>query len=172
LLLSRSSEGVAMKPYDIDKLIAKKQTESGQVFYEVRKIILNPDALSYCVDMMCEFYRDLRLDAVACSSGRGVVFAAPFAYRMHLPLMFLETLHNAFHQENYTLNTPRDQIDSNMKFLIVDDLIASGKTALSAAQCIEGRGSAVGAIFGIIGLKDRGYEENLLSYDVKTLISY
>lgn len=58
------------------------------------------------------------------------------------------------------------------KFLLIDDLVATGGTLDAARAIIEDNGAIVEAIGGVIGLPFLGYEELLKGHKVDVLLTY
>ena len=63
-------------------------------------------------------------------------------------------------------------IQKGQKFVVIDDLIATGGTLAAAKNLIEQGGATVTDFFGVIGLPDLNYEKVLAPCKVTTLINY
>ena len=75
---------------------------------------------------------------------------------------------------NATIEVHKDSINKNEKILIVDDLIATGGTALAAAKLVEISGGEVAGFIFVINLFDLP-GNNLLkkkSYFTESLIEF
>jgi adenine phosphoribosyltransferase len=71
-----------------------------------------------------------------------------------------------------TLEIHCDDLSAGKRWLIIDDLIATGGTLEAVAKMVERQGSQVAGIFGIIGLPFLKYKEKIGNYNPKTLIDY
>jgi len=161
-----------MVEYDLKKVICLEKQEDGDIIYNISKILRTPDALGFCIDQMCDFYRDQKLDAVACCYNRGVVFATPFAYRMHLPLYVVKNEEAQDSNYYYDMSIKGKNIKENQRILLIDDLVATGKSFHETAKFFTEINCMVVGMFAVIGLKNKGYEENLGKDTVNTLINY
>ncbi|MDD2297098.1 MAG: adenine phosphoribosyltransferase [Sphaerochaetaceae bacterium] len=173
-----------MDKFDLDSAIRKIHDfpRAGILFYDITSILTNPTAFKYCIDRMCEMYQDKNLDAIACVEARGFVFAAPFAYKMGLPLILVRKkgkLPGKTRERKYNLEYGQDYVSIHESdvtpgshILIVDDLIATGGTIKAAAELIEEMQGVVDGIFGVIGLPFLDYEKVLPTYEIQTLITY
>ncbi|MDR1596577.1 MAG: adenine phosphoribosyltransferase, partial [Treponema sp.] len=63
--------------------------QKGVLFYDITSILAEPRAFRYCIESMVEIYREKNIDAIAAIEARGFVFAAPFAFRMGIPLFLI-----------------------------------------------------------------------------------
>ena len=170
--------------FDLDKAIRKVQDfpKPGILFYDITSVLVNPEALAYCVNSMVELIRKKDIDAVAAVESRGFLFAAPVAYTLKLPIILLrkkgklpgETYRISFALEygEDTLEVHKSDVYKGMKVAVVDDLIATGGTLKAASELIEKGGAVVSGIFAVIGLPFLNYSEVLSQYDVFTLIKY
>ena len=61
----------------------------GILFYDITGVLVNPDALKFCIEQMIEKYKDVKFDAVAGVESRGFIFAAPFAEKLGIPLVLI-----------------------------------------------------------------------------------
>ncbi|MBQ9238251.1 MAG: adenine phosphoribosyltransferase [Treponema sp.] len=154
----------------------------GVLFYDITGIFVQPAAFTYCIDRMIALYRGSAIDAVAGVESRGFLFAAPFAERMRLPLVLIRKkgkLPGAKYTCSYSLEYGTASIEAHQldieagkKYLIVDDLIATGGTLNAARNLIEQGNGIVTGYFGVIGLPNLQYETALAPYPVQTLITY
>ncbi|MGI6432804.1 MAG: adenine phosphoribosyltransferase [Sphaerochaetaceae bacterium] len=173
-----------MQQFDLDAAIRKVHDfpRAGILFYDITSILTNSEAFQFCIDTMVEMYQDQKIDAIACVEARGFVFAAPFAYKMGIPLILVRKrgkLPGKTRERKYNLEYGQDyvsihesDIEKGTHVLLADDLIATGGTIKAAAELIEEMGATVAGIFGVIGLPFLDYEKVLSSYDIKTLITY
>ena len=71
-----------------------------------------------------------------------------------------------------TLEIHAADLTPGKKWLIIDDLIATGGTLQAVAMMVEQAGSHIAGIFGIIGLPFLNYREKIGKYNPVTLIDY
>lgn len=154
----------------------------GILFYDVTSIFTNPQAFGYCVDSMLELYKGESIDGVISVESRGFLLGACFAYQMKLPLVLArkkgklpgKTISQSYLLEygSATLEIHEADLVPGKRWLIIDDLIATGGTLEAVAAMIESVGAHVAGIFGIIGLPFLNYEQKIGKYNPKTLIHY
>ncbi|HHU88938.1 MAG: adenine phosphoribosyltransferase [Sphaerochaetaceae bacterium] len=173
-----------MENFNLDNSIRKIHDfpRAGILFYDITSILTDPLAFRYCIDKMCEIYKDEKIDAIACVEARGFVFAAPFAYKMGIPLILVRKkgkLPGKTRERKYNLEYGQDfvsihesDVEQGQRILIADDLIATGGTIRAAADLIEEMGGKVAGIFGVIGLPFLDYAKVLPEYKIETLITY
>ncbi|GHU30720.1 adenine phosphoribosyltransferase [Spirochaetia bacterium] len=173
-----------MLQFDLDAYIRKVPDfpKKGILFYDVTSILAEPAALEYCIDSMVDEYREKRIDAVAAIEARGFLFAAPFAVRMHIPLILIrkkgklpgKVITKTFQLEYATASVEihPDDVQKNQKVLLMDDLIATGGTLVAAQELLTEAGAIVTDVFGVIGLPFLGYGSKLPGIRIHTLINY
>ena len=71
-----------------------------------------------------------------------------------------------------TIEAHKADIKAGQKYLVVDDLIATGGTLAATKNLIEQGGGEVTDFFGVIGLPDLNYQKVLAPCKVTTLINY
>lgn len=169
---------------DLDKAIRKVPDfpKPGILFYDVTSIFTNPEAFQYVVDKMDETYKDAEVDGVIAIESRGFLLGAPFALKRSLPLVLArksgklpgDTVQQAYSLEygEETLEVHTADLTAGKKWLIVDDLIATGGTLEAVAKMVEKQGAEVAGIFSIIGLPFLKYDEKIARYNPVTLIDY
>ncbi len=169
---------------DLDKVIRKVPDfpKPGIKFYDVCSIFSNPGALAYVIDCMIEIYANEQIDGVIAIESRGFILGSPFAIRAQLPLILARkkgklpgrTLAESYALEygEATLEMHIDDVPEGKRWLIVDDLIATGGTIEAVAKMISRRKGQVAGVFSIIGLPFLNYEEKIGQYNPRTLIDY
>ena len=169
---------------DLDKVIRKVPDfpKPGVLFYDVTSIFTNPEAFQFVLEKMDDLYRDTKIDGVIAIESRGFLLGAPFALKRSLPLVLArkkgklpgETIQQSYCLEygEATLEIHKADLLPGKRWLIVDDLIATGGTLKAVAGMIEQQGAEVAGIFSIIGLPFLKYTEKIERYGPKTLIDY
>jgi len=128
------------------------------VFKDITTLLCSPGALGAAVDLMEREVSGLGFDAVASIESRGFVFGAVIAARRSLPLILVRKpgkLPAESIGEDYELEYGRGRVEmhrgsvpSGGRVLVVDDLVATGGSALAAARLVERDGGRVaGAVF-------------------------
>ncbi|MFP4415703.1 MAG: adenine phosphoribosyltransferase [Fibrobacterota bacterium] len=169
---------------DLDKVIRKVPDfpKPGILFYDVCSIFSNPQALTYVIDKMVEIYSNESIDGIIAIESRGFILGSPFAIRKQLPLILARKkgkLPGRTLQESYaleygeaTLEMHIDDVPEGKRWLIIDDLIATGGTIEAVAKMIQRRKGEVVGVFSIIGLPFLNYREKVGQYNPHTLIDY
>lgn len=158
----------------------------GILFYDITSVLTNPDAFKYVLEKSIEIYRPKieggKVNAVAAVESRGFLFAPAIAQAFSLPLVLIRKkgkLPGDVYRVGYSLEYGTAEIEVHkadvkpgQKFLVIDDLIATGGTLDASKKLIALGGAEVTEIFGIIGLPDLKYESVLAPTPVTTLINY
>ena len=61
----------------------------GILFYDITGVLVEPKAFSYCLDVMEEWCKAVKADAISGIESRGFLFAAPLAERLGLPFILM-----------------------------------------------------------------------------------
>ena len=148
--------------------------KKGILFYDITGILVNPKVFSYCLDKMTEMYKGEKIDAVAAIEARGFIFAAPFAYKMGIPLILIrkkgklpgETYSASYDLEygQASVEVHKTDVVKGQNVLLLDDLIAR--------SILEEGGAKVVGFCGVVGLPFLNYTKVLGDLPVKTLIEY
>ena len=156
--------------------------KKGIVFRDVTTLWKDGRLLRRGTEVLYEHYKDKKIDAVLGIEARGFVVGAPLAERLgvgFIPLRKVGKLPGEKIAESYdleygtaTLEIHKDAVEKGERILIVDDLIATGGTALAAAKLVEVlRGKVVGFAF-IVELSFLPGREALKGYDVYSIVKY
>ena len=154
----------------------------GILFYDITSVLTDPAAFRHCIRRMLDVYADVRFDAVAAVESRGFLFAAPFAQERGLPLVLVRKkgkLPGDVYRCSYALEYGTAEIEvhkadvqDGARYLLVDDLIATGGTLAAAKKLLAMGGGTVTDVFGVIGLPALHYEAALAPMTVTTLITF
>lgn len=145
--------------------------QEGIVFKDLTTVLTHPGALGDAVTHMLKMLEDIKFDAVAAVESRGFMFGGIIADRLDIPLVLIRKpgkLPADVISEDYTLeygtNTVemhRNSLPAGSRVLIIDDLIATGGTALAAAELIKRDGSVPVAAAFLMDLRFLGGAEKL-----------
>ena len=127
---------------------------------------------------MTDPWKDTSIDAVLSIESRGFIMAGAIAYNIDaafIPLRKPDKLPGETFKVSYTLeygstemHIHKDALDNHKNLLIIDDLLATGGTALAAVDLIEmfDNKNIVGAGF-IINLPDLNGDKKLQERGIK-----
>ncbi len=156
----------------------------GIMFRDITTLLENPQALAYTVKKFKERYQNKGITKVAGIDARGFIFAALLAQELKLPLVLLRKKGKLPHQtisESYNLEygsaaleLHKSSIQAGDKVLILDDLLATGGTALAAAKLIEQLGARIESLAFVIDLPDLKGAEKLRAagHNVFSLVEF
>ena len=158
--------------------------KKGILFRDITTLIKNEKAFSETIDQIVEKSKKFEFDKIAAIESRGFVFASAVSYILKKPFIMLRKK-NKLPADTYsidfeleygtaTIEVHKDSIDKNDSVLIIDDLIATGGTALAAAKLIEMSEGNVAAFIFVINLFDLGGCKDLINkgYKVENLIEF
>lgn len=125
----------------------------GIVFKDITTLLNNKDAFRLLMDHLERRYKDIDIDYVAGIDSRGFIFGAALADRLHkgfVPIRKAGKLPYTTISEKYALEYGFDEVEIHLdafgaekgaKVLLIDDLIATGGTAVAAATLINKAGA-------------------------------
>ncbi|EAI8628731.1 adenine phosphoribosyltransferase [Campylobacter lari] len=137
------------KKYLLDSIRAIKDfPKKGIVFRDITTLLNNKEAFAFLMDHLVEKYQNAKLDYIVGIESRGFIFGAALSARLRLPFVPIRKpgkLPLKCLQESYSLEYGSDTIEihidafNNQKanVLLIDDLIATGGTAIAAVKLIE-----------------------------------
>jgi adenine phosphoribosyltransferase len=153
----------------------------GILFYDVTSIFTNPKAYKYVVEQMVSLYKNVEVSGVIAIESRGFLLGSCFAVERGVPLVLARKkgkLPGKTLEESYALEYGQATLQIHSedlkpgRWLIIDDLIATGGTLEAVAKMVLRQGAEVAGMFGIIGLPFLKYEEKIGAYHPRTLINY
>ena len=154
----------------------------GVTFKDITPLLAHKKAFSYTIDALAHQYDRDEIDKVLGIEARGFMVAAPLAYRFTaglIPVRKAGKLPWEVESETYDLEYGTDElqmhsdaIESGERILIVDDVLATGGTALATAKLTERCGGKVAGITTIMELAFLNGRGRLSGYDFFSLITY
>jgi adenine phosphoribosyltransferase len=156
--------------------------KKGIVFKDITTLLQNGDAYRLALNQMLKRYLEATIDKVVGIEARGFIFGGVLAYKLgcgfvparkpgKLPYRTLREDYALEYGAN-SLEIHSDSIRPKEKVLIVDDLLATGGTALAAARLAEKLGGKVVGIEFLVELSFLHGRERLGSYPVNSVITY
>ena len=150
----------------------------GILFRDITTLIAHPEGLSATLDQLVEAARRTQPSAVAGIEARGFIFGAAIAARLGLgfvPLRKPGKLPVATIGIDYALEygQARLELDPTLivegePVLLVDDLLATGGTALAGAELLRRAGARIEQALFVIDLPELGGSEKLRAADVQS----
>jgi len=154
----------------------------GILFRDITTVLKNPGALRGAIDAMMDAALDLDFDTVLGPESRGFIFGVPMAYNMNkgfVPVRKAGKLPAAVASKEYaleygtaTIEIHRDAISPGQKFVLVDDLLATGGTAAATCDLIKEMGGIVVAQIYFIELAELGGRDKLAGHDIRAVLKY
>ena len=156
---------------------------AGITFRDITTLLLDGPGFASTIDRLAAAVAT-EFDLIAGVEARGFVFAAALAARLAKGLVLVRKrnkLPGAVIGLNYALEYGEDRVEihadavpAGARVLVVDDLIATGGTALATVQLLRSAKAAVTAAAFVIDLPDLGGAAKLRAagVDVTTLVTF
>lgn len=152
-------------------------------FFDITTLLKDPLALRMTVDRFAWlFSQGHRVDKVVGIESRGFMFGPSLAYSLNagfVPVRKPGKLPAETVAETYDLEYGQDRLEMHAdavspgeRVLIVDDVIATGGTAVATAKMVESLGGGVVGFGFIIELAFLAGRDKLQGYEVESLIVY
>lgn len=156
--------------------------KEGVSFKDITTLLKDKDAFIKVVDIIVDDLKDKDIDYIAGPEARGFLFGAAVAYALgvgFIPIrkpgkLPFETYSHEYDLEygTNTLEIHSDAIEEGKNVAIVDDLLATGGTVLSAIKLIESIGGNVVALEFLIELEYLQGRGKLKGYHLNSLVKY
>jgi adenine phosphoribosyltransferase len=148
------------------------------LFRDVTSLIADPVGLRLCVDDFVARYESAAFDLVVGIDSRGFIFGGALAYALgkgFVPIRKMGKLPAETVSETYeleygtdTLEIHTDAITPGQRVVVIDDLIATGGTALAAIKLVRKLGGEVIEFAAVVDLPDIGGSRKINEAGVKT----
>lgn len=138
--------------------------KAGILFRDITTLLRDPAGFKHTIDHLSQRYSGAAISKVAGIESRGFILGAPLAHQLgagFVPLRKRGKLPAATTGVDYTLEYGVDRLEIHLdaiapgeRVLVVDDLIATGGTALAACELVKSVGGTVVECCFVIDLPD------------------
>jgi adenine phosphoribosyltransferase len=154
----------------------------GILFKDITPVLQDGKLFRQAVDAIADRQKDKNLSAVVGIDARGFIFAGAVAYKLGIGLVPVrkkgklpyKTVVTSYTLEygSETSEMHIDAIKKGDKVIIVDDLLATGGTAMAAATLVKQLGGNIAEIDFLIELSFLKGRERLKDYNLFSAITY
>ena len=156
----------------------------GILFYDITTLLKDKLGFARLIDALSEHYigKGKKIDVVLGIEARGFIFGPALAYRLNAGFVPVrkpgklpaETMKISYELEygSNALEIHKDAIKKGQRVLIVDDLLATGGTAVATADLASGLGAQIAGLAFVVELDFLKGRERLAKYDVFSLLHY
>lgn len=158
--------------------------KEGILFRDITPLLADGKAFGECIAALAQAFAKDAINKVVGVEARGFILGAAVAHKMgcgfvpvrkigKLPFVRL-TEHYDLEYGNDGIEIHRDALITTDRVLIVDDLIATGGTALASIRLIRKLGATIVGLASIIDLVDLQGADKIRSVDVRvfSLLQY
>jgi len=156
--------------------------QPGVLFRDITPLLSEPKAVNAAIDRLCEDALARGAQNIVGIESRGFIFGTPLADRLGLPFIPVRKpgkLPARRMSVEYSLEYGESQLDIHADAMaegerayIVDDLLATGGTAMATAKLVELVGGIVAGFGFVIELEALKGREKLGSYEATSLVRY
>ena len=156
--------------------------QPGILFRDITPLLKDPEAMREVIDAFTAEYRQAELAAIVSIESRGFLFGAPLAYNLSLPLVPVRkpgklparrmSVEYELEYGTGSLDIHEDALAKGDLVVIVDDLLATGGTAVAATKLVELLGGRVHGLAFLVELDFLSGRSRLEDYDVFSLVNY
>jgi len=177
-------------PLDLKKFIRTVNDFpiDGIVFRDITSLIETPEAFIKTCDELTKITKEFNAEIIASIESRGFIFAGTIARDLGIPFVLARKpgkLPNETFQKNFNLEYGSTSIEiqkntnimKGQKIVIVDDLVATGGTAIACAELLTENFNVSNQdilILSIIDLTELGGSKLIKEkgFSIKTLVDY
>jgi len=154
----------------------------GIVFKDITPLLQHPDGFRETIERLAQGAEVFRAEHILAIESRGFIFGAALAHRLGLP-MHLVRKRGKLPRESVSiryeleygfdhLEVHADSVQPDARYLIVDDLIATGGTAAATANLVRQQRGIVAGFAFVVELKFLAGRKALGDAPVVALIDY
>ncbi len=154
----------------------------GILFYDITTLLKDKVGFATLINSLCEYYLDKDIDLVLGIEARGFIFGPAVAYRLNagfvpvrkpkkLPAKTAKWTYDLEYGSD-TLEVHIDAIAQGQRVLIMDDLLATGGTAVACTQLAKSLGAEIAGLGFVVELDFLKGRERLEGMDVFSLLHY
>ena len=156
--------------------------KKGIIFKDITTLLNDKKAFKKVINDMVKALKGKKIDYIVAAESRGFIFGSALAYCLNcgfVPVRKPGKLPAKTYCYTYSLEYGKDSLEihrdafpPNSKILVLDDLLATGGTALASAKLVEKLKGKIVAIMFLIELTFLKGRNKLKKYPVLSLIKY
>jgi adenine phosphoribosyltransferase len=154
----------------------------GILFRDITPLLADAGAFHQAIEQFAGLIRPHRPQGLVAIESRGFIFGAALAQKLELPLLLVRkpgklprrTVSVAYQLEYGTdrVEMHADDVVAGRAYAVIDDVIATGGTAVAAAELVEKQGARVACCAFLIELDFLKGRERLAGRPVESLLHY
>lgn len=156
----------------------------GIIFRDITTLLAHPVGFARATNALTMHYKEIPFDKIVAIESRGFVFGAVLAKELNKGMVIVrkpgklpgETVSEEYQLEYGTdkIEIQKDALKPGEKVVVIDDLLATGGTAMAAINLVEKMGAKVVEAGFIIDLPDVGGSKKLTEagYGVFSLVAF
>ena len=160
--------------------------KKGVMFKDITTLLKDANALQFAMSEMVNYCinNQIHADKIVAAEARGFIFGSILAHELHagfVPVRKSGKLPSKTVRQNFETEYSKgsfemhaDALNNGDSVIIVDDLLATGGTAIAAAKLVESQGATVKSFCFLVSLKFLKGREKLekAGYKVFSLVDY
>jgi adenine phosphoribosyltransferase len=156
--------------------------KKGILFRDITTLLNNKRAFRACIDSLAKVLKGKKVDYIVCAEARGFILGGALAYKLKcgfVPVRKPGKLPYKTYRYTYSLEYGKDSLEihrdafpSGFRVLILDDLLATGGTALALVNLVKKLKAKIVGIVFLIELTDLNGRAQLKDYPVYSLIKF
>lgn len=156
--------------------------KKGIMFKDITPLLRDGEAFRMAVDALASRIEEKEVDLLVGIESRGFLFGSAIAYKMGLGIVPVrktgklpaetERISYSLEYGEAVLEIHKDAFEPGTRVAVIDDLLATGGTAVATAELVEKLGGNVATVAFLVELEFLKGREKLSSYDVTSLIQY
>lgn len=157
----------------------------GIQFLDITTGVKNPEVFNAMIEFLYEKYKSKKIDYIAGIESRGFIFGAPLALKLGVGFVLMrkpnklpaETISETYDLEygSSTIHMHKDAIEKGARVVVIDDLLATGGTAVAACNLVKKAGGVVDSaafIIELTPLKGADKIKSVAGVDTVSMLKY
>ena len=158
--------------------------KDGIMFRDITTLLKDPQGFNLVINHLSDRYKNANIDVIAGIEARGFILGAALAFSLKkgfVPIRKKGKLPGKTISQNYdleygsdTIEIHEDAIEKDAKVLLIDDLIATGGTAIGAITLINKIGGKIHETAFVVDLPELGGSKRIkdLGYQVYSVCDF
>ncbi|MCX8172275.1 MAG: orotate phosphoribosyltransferase [Archaeoglobaceae archaeon] len=124
------------------------------VYVDIKFASTYPDVLEMIADKISEILRKYQFDKIACIELGGIPIATAVSLKTKKPFIIFRKEHKSYGIEEDLIG----EVKEGERVAVIEDVITTGKSALSVAERVKKRGGKVAVIVAVVDREESGLQ--------------